>query len=205
MQPGKRHYRLSPSASELTVQVFKDTSSLAARLSHDHVIQASQMTGVITWSDNASDCVVDVRVPILGLRVDPPHLRERLRLGSKLTDKDKRETDKNMRAKSQLWSDRFPVITVRSTSCAPKNGGLRVTFDMCIRGRTVSRAADLTVTLEGDTLTAAGSFKARATDFGFKPFSALLGALKNQDEMLFSAKLVGSAPQGVGSPPPVAG
>ena len=76
MQPGKRHYRLSPSASELTVQVFKDTSSLAARLSHDHVIQASQMTGVITWSDNASDCVVDVRVPILGLRVDPPQDRK---------------------------------------------------------------------------------------------------------------------------------
>lgn len=189
----KKRFRLSPAASELTVQVFKDTSSLAARLSHDHVIWATQMTGSLTWSNDASACGLELKVPILGLRVDPPHLRERLRLGSALSDKDQRETAKNMRAKSQLWADRFPVITFRSTSCAPASDGLQLTFDMSIRGRTVSRAVDLSVQIEGDRVTADARFSARATDFGFTPYSALMGALKNQDEMVFSARLVGSA------------
>jgi hypothetical protein len=40
--------------------------------------------------------------------------------------------------------------------------------------------------------TAGGVFKARATDFGFKPYSNLMGALTNHDEMKFVVDVVGT-------------
>ena len=189
--PDPIRYALSPSASELTVRVFKDASSLAARLSHDHVIQATQLSGTFTWSEDPTTCALDVSVPVAGLLVDPPHLRARLGMGAGLSDKEKRDTDKNMRDKAQLWASRFPVITFRSRASAATSGGLRLTADVGVRGMSISRSVDVVVQVTDGRVTIDGGFKARATDFGFRPFSALLGALKNQDEMVFYGRLVG--------------
>jgi hypothetical protein len=42
-------------------------------------------------------------------------------------------------------------------------------------------------------MSAAGTFSAKATDFGFEPYSALLGALKNRNEMKFTVDVKGAA------------
>jgi hypothetical protein len=48
----------------------------------------------------------------------------------------------------------------------------------------------LSVHVEGDRLTATGEFKVRQSELGLKPFSALMGALQVQDEMVVRFKLI---------------
>jgi polyisoprenoid-binding protein YceI len=73
-------------------------------------------------------------------------------------------------------------ITFRSTEVAAADGGLRVTGDLTLLGRTAPLVLDIAV---GDgALTAAAVV--RQTDFGMKPYSALFGALKVADEVRVS-------------------
>jgi polyisoprenoid-binding protein YceI len=73
-------------------------------------------------------------------------------------------------------------ITFRSTDIATAGGGLRVTGDLTLLGRTAP--LELDVAVNDGTLTAAGVI--RQTDFGMKPYSALFGALKVADEVRVS-------------------
>ena len=181
--------------STLYVQVFKDPDTLAAALSHDHVVRAGKLSGVFTWDvDDASACVIEVDVPVSGLVVDPPKLRARVGLDGTLSDKQRGEVAKNMRAKSQLWGSKHPHIRFRSTRCESMSGGkVRVHGDLTIRGQTAREVVVLKIDADETSLVATGSFKARATDFGFAPFTAMAGTLKNRDEMTFTVKLLASA------------
>jgi hypothetical protein len=49
----------------------------------------------------------------------------------------------------------------------------------------------MTVNADEASFSATGGFKAKHTDFGMDPFTAMLGALKNENEMKFTASLKG--------------
>jgi polyisoprenoid-binding protein YceI len=181
--------------STLYVQVFKDPDTLAAALSHDHVVRAGAVSGHFTWDlDDPTACAVEVDVPVSRLIVDPPKLRARVGLEGTLSDKQRGDVAKNMRARSQLWAGQHDTITFRSTGCEDAgNGDIRVRGDLTIRGKAVRKSVVLALAADETSLQAKGTFKARATDFGFSPFTAMAGALKNRDQMTFTVRLVASA------------
>lgn len=189
-------YTLNASKSWLYVVVFNDPSTMMARLGHDHGVKATAFTGTVAWNpDDPSACKISIDVPISGLAPDPAGMRERAGLSpdGAVGDDAKVTITNNLRKKDQLDADSFSTITYRSTSCAAADGGkYAVTGNLTIRG--VSKTITLPMTIKGDgaTFTASGTFKARHTDFGFKPFSNLAGALKNMDEMTFGIEVVGA-------------
>jgi polyisoprenoid-binding protein YceI len=98
-----------------------------------------------------------------------------------------------MRSKAQLWADKHGTITFRSTGCAEAgDGAVRVTGDLTVRGQAARKTVTLALDAGAADLTATGRFTANATDFGFSPYSAMAGALKNRDQMRFTVKLRGS-------------
>jgi hypothetical protein len=58
---------------------------------------------------------------------------------------------------------------------------------------TPQAAEKMKVQAEPGRFSATGSFRIKQSDFGIEPFSAMMGALKNRDEVKFSIKVEGRA------------
>jgi polyisoprenoid-binding protein YceI len=187
-------YTLDPGKSSLYVQVFKDSGTLASGLSHDHVVTATGWSGSVRWDPSSpAACKVDITVPVSGLRPDEEAMRKRVGYDVMLEPSQREEVKGNMLAAGQLDAKRFGSITFASTRCEAAGDKVKVTGTLTVHG--VPKAVTSTMKLAGDgkTLTASGTFTAKATDFGFDPYTALLGALKNKNEMKFTVDVRGAA------------
>ncbi|MFT4621584.1 MAG: polyisoprenoid-binding protein YceI [Myxococcota bacterium] len=188
-------YTLDPGRSFLAVTVFKDPNTIGAGLAHDHAIVASNFDGKVTWNvDDASVCDVSISFPVTALRVDPGNARSRVGIDPDDTvgDGGKGTITSNFLGKSQLDASSFPTIAFKSTSCSGTTGKVKVTGDMSIRGVAKTVTVTMDVSAVGTSFTAKGSFATTHGDFGFKPFSAGFGALKNQDKLAFVIDVAGS-------------
>ena len=118
-----------------------------------------------------------------------------------VADRDRRKIRESMLAKGQLDAAGSPEIVARVTEIreqATRRGGVEFPYaamlELEIRGRKVVKpvaaryeSADGILTLE-----AVGAFS--FTDFGIKPYSAFLGAVKNQDRFHVYVHLKGRLP-----------
>lgn len=188
-------YKLDPAKSWLYVVVYNDPSAMGSRFGHDHGIRASTFDGTVVWdTSNAAACKVEISFPVTALTPDPPGMRERAGLnpdgavgeGSLKTIKD------NLQGKSQLEASVFPTISYKATKCEGTTGKVKVTGDLSIHGVSKSVTVTMDVAADGSAFSAAGSFTALHSSFGFKPFSNLAGALRNKDEIKFVVDVKGA-------------
>ncbi len=192
---GPVHYALTTQGSSLYVQVFKDTSTAASGISHDHVMRASGWTGTATWDpENPSACKIDVSVPVDKLVVDPPKLREAVGYEAPLSDGQRGDVRKNMLSKDQLNSSKYPTISFQATGCKAAGGDtVDVSGTLTIKGKSQPVTVRMTLSGDGERFSAKGSFKVKGSDYGLEPYSAMMGALKNRDELRFTVRLSGTA------------
>lgn len=185
--PGAMTYAIDTKASELYVLVWKDPSTLGAGLSHDHVVLATGWSGSVTWSaGDAGACAVSIDVPVSGLQPDLDAMRQKMGYDVMLTESQRDDVKSNLQAFGQLNMADHPMIRFRSTSCSGTTGDVKVKGTLEVRGKTKAVEVPMKVSVDGGTFGAKGSFTAKATDFGFEPYTALFGQLKNKDEMKFS-------------------
>ena len=188
-------YRLDPKASWLYVVVRNDRSRMMSGYGHDHGIRAMDLDGTVRWdASQVASCAIEISFPVTALQPDPPGMRERAKLDPKeaVDDEAKASIRENFLGKSQLDAESYPTITYRSTSCAGGPESVQVAGTLTIHGVTKPVTTTMTVKASPTSFAAAGSFKARATDFGFKPYSNLGGTLRNLDEMTFVIDVVGA-------------
>jgi hypothetical protein len=88
---------------------------------------------------------------------------------------------------------RHPVIRIVSGAIDGAGEDLEVALRVGLRGRWHDLSAPVRVRREGGRLIAAGQFVVRHGQLGLEPFSALLGALKVQDEMTVKFSIVAVA------------
>jgi polyisoprenoid-binding protein YceI len=190
---GATTYTVDSAASALYVVIRNDTSTMMSRLGHDHVVVATQSSGSVTWDPSgASPCKVALSVPTAGLRGDPPGYRDKAGLDDNtISDSKMGEMESNMNGKNQLQSSNFPVITYASSSCSGSSGAVSVTGAMSIRGVSKTFTIPMTIEVGPDQFRGKGSVKLSHGDFGFQPFSALMGGLRNQDSLEFHVDVVG--------------
>ena len=188
-------YAMEPSRSWLFVKVYNDTTRLASRLGHDHAVRAMDFTGTVVWdASDASACDVAFSVPVASLEPDPPGMRERAGLDpdGAVGASGLKTIGENFRSEGQLDAERYPTITFRSTSCDGATGRVTVHGVMTMRGVDVELDVSLDVAADDDTFTARGQVSVNHTDFGFEPFRALGGTLRNQDRLDFVIDVVGA-------------
>jgi len=188
-------YKLDPKKSWVYVVIYNESSVMG--FGHDHGIRAMDFTGTVVWdATDLSKCQVDISFPVTVLETDPPGMRERekLALDEAVGENDKRRIRDNFLAASQLDAANHPTISYRSTSCSGTTGNVTVTGDLTIRGQTKAITTTMVVTPTGTSFTAGGAFRARATDFGFQPYTNWVGVgtLRNKDEMKFVIDVVGT-------------
>jgi polyisoprenoid-binding protein YceI len=177
-------YRVDGARSHVGVLVKYDRN--AAMAGHDHVLEATGLSGSVTFDpNNPATCAISLSFPTASLVVDPAGSRARAGLSGETSDGDKRKILENAIGKSQLDAASYPTISFQSSSCSGAAGKYTVAGTLKIHGRSKSVSTSMTITADGATLTAKGSFSATHADFGMEPFTALLGALRNDPNLKF--------------------
>jgi polyisoprenoid-binding protein YceI len=161
-------YTLGPDNATLRVKTGRHGA--AAKAGHDLVIEVKSWEATLTVADDPS-------ASSLELSADPTSLHVIEGKGGMQTlgDDDKADIRKTIDKDVLKRKD----IQFKSTSVAGDNGGLAVSGDLEMGGK--SKPVEFVVSENGGTVS--GSAKFNQSDWGIKPYSALFGALKVNDEI----------------------
>ena len=156
------------------------------------MVQAAEVTGTVEHDPASPEAtVVVVEVPTASLRADDPALRRRLGLTGEVSASDRAEIEKAMRSADQLDVARFPTIRfVSSRVTRQADGRLAVTGTLTIRGvsREVTFPAEITVGSAG-AMHGQATLAIRQSSFGYQPYRAALGTIRNKDEVTLHVDL----------------
>ena len=186
-------YALLANKGILFINVYKDTETLGAALAHDHAIQAVGWSGKAKWdTENVAACDISVTVPVNNLQVDRLETRKLSGLEGEVSDSQRADITKNMLAEGQLNAEAHPNISFQSTECSGEGSKITLKGQFTLRG--VTNTVSMPVFLSIDEgIRIKGSFKIKATDYGFEPYSAMFGQIRNSNEMKITLDLQGVA------------
>ena len=165
-----RQVELGPDNGALTIRT--GVTGKAARTGHRLVIGFDRWTAAISYADDAP-AAVRVSVDVESLQV--------LSGEGGLTPMTAPERGvARINALKSLKSSKFDEITFVADEASPTDGGYRFSGTLTICG--TSRPH--TVEVSSDGVAVAGESPVTQTDFGVKPYSLMMGALKVADEVV---------------------
>jgi len=191
--------RVRPEESVLAVVTHK--AGFASGLAHNHLVVASGYAVEFALDPGSPAATrFELRARAEDLVVDDPKMQEewfpRIReLGildepfGDVSENDRAKIRDSMLGRKQLDAEAFPelsasLISVRELTPAPVENAFphRVTVALEVHGRRVEREMAARYAREGGNVSVEAFGLFRFSDLGIKPFSAFLGAVKNQDE-----------------------
>jgi polyisoprenoid-binding protein YceI len=189
---------LQVDAARSTFAVLTRKAGVAAGFAHDHLITAPK--GAMKLSFDPADpaatrATLDVEVS--SLEIDPPGPRSRLKtrlheLGigpadlPSIPDSDRRKVREAAFGKSQLDAAAHPALKAELLGlekAAKADGAFEWTakLRLTLRGKPVERALATRFESTGGKVTAEAYGEFKFSDFGIEPYSAALGAIRNED------------------------
>ena len=161
-------YQLGPSDGSVRVQTGRQ--GLASKVGHDLTLEAANWKATLTVDDDPSRSEVSATIEPRSLAVTAATG------GAKpMSEKDKKDIAKNIVGLLGNGS-----ITFTSTSVEVQDTSVKAAGDLSIAGQSRPVTLALTATPDG-RLT--GHMTVVQSEFGIKPFSAMMGALKVKDEV----------------------
>ena len=162
------NYKLGPDNATLRVKTGRHGA--AAKAGHDLVIEVKSWEATLTVADDPAASSVT-------LSADPTslHVIEGKGGMQALGDDDKADIRKTIDKDVLKKKD----ITFSSSSAAADDDGISVSGDLAMGGKT----KPVTFKLTGDGGSINGSATFNQSDWGIKPYSALFGALKVNDDV----------------------
>ncbi|MCG8463033.1 MAG: hypothetical protein MI919_42665 [Holophagales bacterium] len=194
-EDGARAYEVDREASVFAVITHK--AGLAARLAHDHLVVAGDVESELRFDPSAPDRArFTLTAPSASLVVDDPAAQARwgpriVELGileqvfGELSEGDRRKIHESMVGKKQLRVEEYPRI--RAEVLGITEGGSTPGFpytihlEMEVVGKSSKGFLAGRYELEGERLVVEAFGELRFTDFGIEPYSAMLGAVRNDD------------------------
>jgi polyisoprenoid-binding protein YceI len=163
-------HQFGPDRGRIVLRTFRD--GLAAQAGHDLTIEATRWSGDLRVNDDLSPASLEVSIDLGALVV-----RDGTGGVKPLTDRDRREIAVN--ARRVLGTDQHPEAVFTADSFrAGTDGGGEITGAFTLRGR--ERPLRLQVKQTG-----ADRYHAETqivqSDYGIKPYTAFLGALRVRD------------------------
>jgi len=162
---------LGPDRGRILLRTFRD--GLAAQAGHDLTIEATRWSGDLVVNDDLSPASLEVSIDLGALVV-----REGTGGVKPLTDRDRREIA--VTARRALGADQHPdaVFTADGFRPAPDGGGGEIGGTFTLRGQ--ARPLRLQVKQTGTDRYHAEA-QVVQSDYGIKPYTAFLGALRVRD------------------------
>jgi polyisoprenoid-binding protein YceI len=172
-------YSLGPAQGSLLIKTGR--TGLGKRAGHDLTIEATQWeaTATVDPADPGGSTVsVTIEVGSLAVREGTGGVKP-------LTDGDRAEIKRTFQ-REILHSDRHPSITFQSTQVTGTPESFEIEGELTIRDLT--RPVTVRGSAAGDDRVRGGAAVVQS-EFGIKPYSAFLGALKLADEVEISFDL----------------
>jgi polyisoprenoid-binding protein YceI len=187
LSPGQ--HRLGPGRGRIVLHTFRD--GLAARAGHDLTIDVASWEGELTVSEESAPARLDVRIDLTSLAV-----REGTGGLSALTARDRRDIAGT--ARKVLATDRHPDARFRAELFEARPGGGVITGTLTLHGQTHPLRLEVREVTEG-RYHATGSVT--QSDFGIKPYTGFLGALRVRDAVDIDIEVGLADPDATAGPP----
>lgn len=181
---------LNEKSGVLYARVWKEPDTIGAKFSHDHVIVAKRWTAKVSYG--AEGCEISASIDVASLEPDEPAMRKKFQLSPEVSESDRKKILGNLRDKDQLDAEKFKTISFKATRCSgggKKSGIVEIEGDVTIRGKTKRVSFPLTIDWSASGLKVKGAFVVQHKDFGFDPYSAALGAVKNGPDIEIGIEL----------------
>jgi len=149
---------------------------MGAKLAHDLILSPTSWRGTLNVdADNPSASSAE-------LSIDPGSIQILESVGGamSLSDKDKGKIAKNIQ-EDVLQTNKYRDLTFQSTSVSGSEPNFNVAGNMTIRGTT--RPVNVALNVNGTQVNAKTTISQK--DFGIKPFSDMMGAIKLRDDVDF--------------------
>jgi hypothetical protein len=182
--------RIDAAQSELRILVYR--AGAMAALGHNHVIINRSLDGWVQEGARAGADALYLSIPVADFVVDDAAARreEGTDFADEVSEEAKTGTMRNMQGPLLLDAQHYPTITLRSLEVSDADGALKAHMTVNVAGHESSLLVPFSLEAAPGRLTARGSVRLRQSELGLTPFSALLGALKVQDEMRLKFTLV---------------
>lgn len=198
-------------ADDSIFAIVTQKTGVAATLAHNHLIAARQINAEISANpEQLNSGKFSFRCKAGELEFDRKDLSKRWfpvirELGwlnepfSEIKDSDRETIREHALADDQLNVDKFPEISAQliNISDSPRQVGnkkflKKANVSVTLHGQTVNREFAANIALQNQELTVEAVAEFRFTEFGIKPYRALMGALGNDDRfnMLVSFRAV---------------
>lgn len=178
-----RTYTIAASESSFTVFVGK--AGLLSGLAHDHLIAVKSFVGRVSVAADLTQSTLQLEADAKSFTV----------LDKEVSEKDRAQITKAMH-EEVIESAKYPQLTFKSvsiTNVKPAGSGAQsflLNGDLTLHGVTKRIAVPVTVTITPQQLRATGSYTLKQTDFGIKPYSAGLGAIKVKNEVTVNFSII---------------
>ncbi len=176
-------FHVDPTASEVVARTFKE--GIASSFAHDHVIRASKLEGDVRFDPSRPGAgAISIRIPTASLVADEPAMRRKYRVEKTVGEDDRKKIEATMLGADQLDAQKFETITFESTRIQ-RAGTDRylIAGVLTVHGTPQPVSFETAAHIQGGALRAAGTFRIAQSSFGFEPYSAAFGAIKNKDEV----------------------
>ncbi|MDX9975996.1 MAG: YceI family protein [FCB group bacterium] len=189
----------SVDASSAVFAVVTHKAGAVAALAHDHFIQPNAFTVDASAAGDRSQAEFHVKFPVAALQIDDVQLQQKYipalkkagimrKSFTKISDKDRGLVREHMLAEGQLDAEQFPEIEAKLLRLEKKPVKMgETTFEyeavmaLTVRGKTVEHPFGVNVTEEEGGVRIEGAGRYKFTDFGFEPYSGLMGLVRNED------------------------
>jgi polyisoprenoid-binding protein YceI len=149
---------------------------MGAKLAHDLILSPTSWRGTLNVdADNPAASSAELTIDAASIEI-----LETVGGMMTLSDKDRKKIAKNME-EDVLHTSKFPELKFASTSVSGSAPNFNVAGEMTVRGTT--RPVNVALNVNGTQVSGTTSISQK--DFGIKPFSAMMGAIKLRDDVDF--------------------
>lgn len=152
-----------------------------ARMGHDHVVAAREVSGLVAVEEGRADLVIALD----RLSVDEPALRSEAGF-NKQPEQDAIDGTRRNMLQKVLEVERYPWVQIRATRSAPAS----LHIAMTLHGTTRAMEIPAQIDTLADGIVVSGRLAFRQSDFGIVPYSVLGGALQVQDQVDLRFRIV---------------
>jgi hypothetical protein len=180
---GAQAFTIDAARSVIQLKVYRD--GMLARLGHNHVISASQISGKVYRREPVGLSTFAVQFPVAALLIDRP--ADRRRAGADFPGEISQAhidgTRTNMLGSDLLQGDQYGTVELRSLGMEGRAPAAIWRVAVRVRDQIAELRVPIQISQAGKDLTVQGAVKLSQRELGLQPFCVLGGKLCVRDDI----------------------